>query len=197
MQFAQELRLTILQIIQILHHTCTFPLHIGSSAFYISYTCAHYHKMLLRILQNVTGDFSHRVDMSNFKEKYFLREVMITQLAKIFTIFHESWIFIAILTRNFQDPHPDRVKYRPRCTCFHHQSSYYTLAHTSPSVGACGHVVEMRFSVILRCMLSWRIVHYSFYLTVNTTVKNLLKATNLIQFIAINLRIQNNKKLQC
>ena len=46
--------------------------------------------MLLRIQQNVMGEFSHRVDMSNFKEKHFLWEVMITQLAKMFPTLRES-----------------------------------------------------------------------------------------------------------
>jgi len=59
------------QAMQILGHTFRFSLHIGSSAFYISYTCTPFHKMLLRILQNVMGDFSHRLGMSNFKEKHF------------------------------------------------------------------------------------------------------------------------------
>ena len=43
---------------QILHHTFTFPRHIGPSAFYISYKCTTFYKMLLRILQNVMGEFS-------------------------------------------------------------------------------------------------------------------------------------------
>jgi hypothetical protein len=120
---------------QILHRTFTSSLHIGPSAFYISYTCTPFHKTLLRILQNVMGEFSHRVDMSNFKEKHFLREVMITQLAKMFPTLRESWLFIAVLTGHFHDPRPDRVKCKPQCICFYHQNSYCTQMHTSPSSG--------------------------------------------------------------
>jgi hypothetical protein len=157
---------------QILHHTFTFSLHIGRSAFDIIYTCTPFHKMLLRILQNVMGDFIHTVDTSNFKEKHFLREVMITQLAKMFPTLRDSWIFIAILTSHLHDPHPDRDKCRPQCTCFYHQSSYYPQMHTClPQVVSLVQVVEIRFWIILRCTLCWRIAFSWFYLRVNTKGK--------------------------
>ena len=72
MQLAPELGLVILQAMQILRYTFKFSLHFGASVFYISCKSTSFHRMLLRVLQNVMGDFSHIVGMSNFKEKHFL-----------------------------------------------------------------------------------------------------------------------------
>jgi hypothetical protein len=103
-QISPELRIINLQAKQIFHHTFRFSLHTGHIAIYISYTLTPFHKMLLHSVQNNVGDFSDKVGMSNFKEKHFLREVMITHLAKMFSALRESRIFIGIHTRNFHDP---------------------------------------------------------------------------------------------
>ena len=81
---------------QILHHTFASSLHIGPCAFYISYRRTPIYKMLLHILQNVMGEFSHTVDMSNFEEKHFLKDVMITQLAKMFSTLREICLTLNI-----------------------------------------------------------------------------------------------------
>jgi hypothetical protein len=195
-QFAPELIFIILQAMQIFHHTLTSSLHIGPCAIYISYICTPFHRMLLRILQNVVGEFSHTVDMSNFKEKHFLMDVLINQLAKMFPTLREIWIFIAILTRHFRDLHADRVKADRSVSAF--TSNLHTTLRCThfPQLVSVFQAVEIRCWIILRCMLCWRIAHSWFYLTVNTKGKYFLKITNLVKFISINLRIQSNTKLE-
>jgi hypothetical protein len=128
--------------------------------------------------------------MSNFKEKHFLQEVIINQLTKMFPNLRGSRIFLAILTRYFHDPYSDRVKCRLQCTCYYHQTSYNPHTHTClPQVVFLVQIVEIRCWIIFRCVLCCWIVLSWFYLTVNTTVENFLKITNLIKFIQINLRI--------